>query len=449
MARLAKVPNHSSLPVSSPMRGRAPPSSPPSAFQVSPMPEASQLPPFHLRARPLSKLSLNIFRLLRNHPSFHQEDENWRTRLRLYKLVQEIVESVVDAMEEEPLMFSKERRKEEDGQEAPMELGLGELKYADKVSFQSPVEDAGREYFTSGKSPTKAKLPKLRNGKSKSSALEEAISKVAHHTGGLDMGPLDSEDEGKKPLSKETSIERNTSKVSTMGRAKGQAATKTAQAVLSKSSTISETVSPGQQQQEENLQQHIAPERATRSRRGITSRVTVVPTEKQAPTSKNTRGTRANTKADLLEEGNLGPKGVMGIKRTIPLKRPIQGLPEVTSPVSQKTKAPTQVKSRKIVLGDILNEAMEITPQTRTLRSSKRLTGPKGGADEKAKGPLRSINKELQIFSEAVNGTSEEMNFDFRRPSGEAHMDSTSANGKAAEGNRNQNMFGKTDWIIL
>ena len=71
----------------------------------------------------------------------------------LYKLVQQIVESVIDAVEEEPRMFSKkERRKQEDGQEVAMELGLGELKFEDKVSFQSPVEEAKREYFTSGKS---------------------------------------------------------------------------------------------------------------------------------------------------------------------------------------------------------------------------------------------------------------------------------------------------------
>lgn len=71
----------------------------------------------------------------------------------LYKLVQQIVESVVDAVDKEPLMFlKKERRKKEDGQEVAMELGLGELGFADKVSFQSPVEDAGREYFTSGRS---------------------------------------------------------------------------------------------------------------------------------------------------------------------------------------------------------------------------------------------------------------------------------------------------------
>ena len=59
----------------------------------------------------------------------------------------------MSAVEEEPLMFSKkERRKKEDGQEVAIELGLGELRFADRVSFQSPVAGAGREYFASGKS---------------------------------------------------------------------------------------------------------------------------------------------------------------------------------------------------------------------------------------------------------------------------------------------------------
>ncbi|KAF8451555.1 hypothetical protein BGX38DRAFT_1182890 [Terfezia claveryi] len=426
MARLAKAPHISSLP-SSPMPGSAPPSSPPSAFQASPMPEASLTPPFHLRARPLAKLSLNIFRLLRNHPSFHQEDENWRTRLGLYKLVQQIIESVVDAVEGEPLMFSKkERRKKEDGQEVAMELGLGELKFSDKVSFQSPVEDARREYFTSGKSPTKAKFPK---------------SKKAHQTGGLDMGLLDSELGSEKSLFKETNIERNVLNASTTGRAKRQATTKT---VLPKGNTMREIVSPGPEHDEE-LQNPIVPERAMRIRRGITSRVTAAPIEKQLPMAmgKSTLGTRANTKANPPEEGNVTPEGGMDVERAIPLKRPMQGLPVVTSPISSKIRAPSQVKPRKFVLGEIIKETVGVIPQTRTLRSSKRLAGPKGGVEEKNKGPLRCINKELQISSEAVTGaTGEEMNFNFRRLSGETRMetcmDSTSANGKGPGRNVNQ-----------
>ncbi|RPB27341.1 hypothetical protein L211DRAFT_865555 [Terfezia boudieri ATCC MYA-4762] len=434
MARLAKAPHTSSL-SSSPMRGSALPSSPPSAFQVSPMPEASQTPPLHLRARPLAKLSLNIFRLLRNHPSFHQEDENWRTRLGLYKLVQQIIESVVDAVELEPLMFSKkERRKKEDGQEVEMELGLGELKFADKVSFQSPVEDARREYFTSGKShhpATKAKFPKPKKGKSKSTALEETnlnlltIKNAAHLTGGLEMGLLDSEVGSEKSLFKETSIERNVLKASTTGRAKRQATTKT---VLPKGNTMRDIASPGPEHEEE-LQKPIVPERAKRIRRGVTSRVTAVPIEKQLPMSKNTLGTRANTKANLPEEGNVTPEGGMDVKRAIPLKRSMQGLPVVTSPISSKIRVPLQANT----LGEIIFETVGMIPQTRTLRSSKRLAGPKGGVEEKIKGPLRCINKELQISSEAVTGaTSEEMNFNFRRLSGdirmESCMDCTSAN---------------------
>jgi len=49
-------------------------------------------------------------------------------------------------------MFSKKERRQKDGKEVAMELGLGELVFADKVSFQSPVEDAEREYFTGQRS---------------------------------------------------------------------------------------------------------------------------------------------------------------------------------------------------------------------------------------------------------------------------------------------------------
>ena len=212
-------------------------------------------------------------------------------------------------------------------------------------------------------------------------------------------------------------------------------------------------------------------ERATKIRLGITSKVTTVPIEKQSPTGKNvTQGTRANSKTDLPEEGSVAPKGVMGIKRMIPLKRPIHQLPEVTSrkfyisnhhsvhfvcrgsdgffwsclALSQKTRAPPQVKAREIVLGDLLDEAVEVVPQTRTLRTSKRLAGPKGGIEEKAKGPLRSINKELQISSEATKDTNEKVHFNFRRLSGDARMDSTSAPGK----NVNPSTFGKSDQIV-
>ena len=94
------------------------------------------------------------------------------------------------------------------------------------------------------------------------------------------------------------------------------------------------------------------------------------------------------------------------------------------------------MKPRKIVLG----EAVEILPQTRTLRSSKRLAGPNGGAVQKA---LRSINKELQISSEAVTGaTSEEINFNFRRLSRESRTDSTLANGEATGENVTQGTYG-------
>jgi len=111
--------------------------------------------------------------------------------------------------------------------------------------------------------------------------------------------------------------------------------------------------------------------------------------------------------------------------------------------ISQKTGALPSVKSRKIVLGNVPNEAVEIIPQTRTLRSSKRLAGLKGGVEEKAKGPLRSINKELQISSEAVTeATNGEVDFNFRRLSGEACIDSTPKNG-------NLSTFGKSDRIVL
>lgn len=239
------------------------------------------------------------------------------------------------------------------------------------------------------------------------------------------MGLLDSEVGSEKSLFKETSIERNVLKASTTGRAKRQATTKT---VLPKGNTMRDIASPGPEHEEE-LQKPIVPERAKRIRRGVTSRVTAVPIEKQLPMSKNTLGTRANTKANLPEEGNVTPEGGMDVKRAIPLKRSMQGLPVVTSPISSKIRVPLQANT----LGEIIFETVGMIPQTRTLRSSKRLAGPKGGVEEKIKGPLRCINKELQISSEAVTGaTSEEMTFNFRRLSGdirmESCMDCTSAN---------------------
>lgn len=86
----------------------------------------------------------------------------------------------------------------------------------------------------------------------------------------------------------------------------------------------------------------------------------------------------------------------------------------------------------------------ESIPQIRTLRSSKRLAGPKG------KGSLRSINQELQISSEAMTGAiGEEMGFIFQKLSGEARMDSISANGKAAGENVKQSTFTKSDRMAL
>jgi len=113
--------------------------------------------------------------------------------------------------------------------------------------------------------------------------------------------------------------------------------------------------------------------------------------------------------------------------------------------ISQKTRTPPQVKLRKIAVGDVPNESVvdkDIIPQTRTLRSSKRLAGPKGGVEERAKGLPRGINRELQTSSEAMTGApSGEMGFNFRRLSAEVHGDSTSASKTAGEDVK-QCMFG-------
>lgn len=67
--------------------------------------------------------------------------------------MQRIIDTVTDAVNEDPLLLTKMGNRSKDGgEEVAKQLGLGQLRFEEHVLFPRPVNGNEKQYFESGKS---------------------------------------------------------------------------------------------------------------------------------------------------------------------------------------------------------------------------------------------------------------------------------------------------------